>query len=1020
MSSIDLPLGLRHALEGGNCVLFIGAGVGQHLIGPDGRSAPDGETLAKELASHFSIDAAGQYDLALISTVVELNRGRKELETFLRTRLANLEPDEHFRWLLSLRWRSIYTTNYDHSIPRAFELNPKPVQNPVIHAASSDLINYDPHFQVPIYFLHGSLFGPSKPEIVITQGDYQKFRERRRMLFELLKRDAATCPILYVGYSHRDPNWRIVMDELREDLLPSHPQQSFRVTRGTTVLEREVLKAQAIECIDTSFEEFTKALQASLASSHVDADTLGRLQSTVPRDLIPAFTTNPAATVRLLASWQYVNQANFSESSNVNAFLKGDRANWALIAKRDYFQRDIESDLYEECLDYATTEKKRSYSLLVKGSAGYGISTLLMTLAGRLVNERAGPTFHLKPGAWMKEGDIEFACSVFESRPFFLVDSAADHKFAITRALARLRELEQPALFVLGERVNEWRQAGLTINAKEFALEPLSDPEIERLLDLLSAKGALGVLGPLSRDLQAAAIRNKHSKELLVALREATEGKGFDAILEDEFRGIGGDLAQKLYLTVCCFYQFGALVRAQLLGRLLEVTEVELYELTGKATEGVVIYDDADPQIGQFVARARHRKIAEVVWERCGDRGERERILQIALTSLNLNYGSDKSAFDQFVRSDHLVDAIRTLDGKIKYFDAACRKDPTSPYVRQHYARMLAREGKAELALGQIDTAIELNPKIRVLYHTKGKVLSELALSIESHDIARKRLAQSEAEFRHGLSLKSNDEYCYQGLAELYFGWAKRGVDEAETQEYLERAERIISEGLNVVSVREGLWVVSADIASFIGDDPKRVQALKKAVQDSPRSIYARYLLGKTYRKSGNTDKAIETLAPLVKDHPEEFRACDEYARALLEKGKSYEEAIAVLRLGTLYGYRDPRFIATLGGLLFLNGEFTEADKVFEEANKQGLSADERHSIEFRPRDPAQPDRPLVLKGSVHDVRIGYAFVDVSGYPRLLSPGSRWNGVRLVPGLTVECELVFAAKGPNAVIRSSA
>ena len=41
---ITLPLGLRQALESGDCVLFVGAGVGTHFKNSDGSQAPDGAT----------------------------------------------------------------------------------------------------------------------------------------------------------------------------------------------------------------------------------------------------------------------------------------------------------------------------------------------------------------------------------------------------------------------------------------------------------------------------------------------------------------------------------------------------------------------------------------------------------------------------------------------------------------------------------------------------------------------------------------------------------------------------------------------------------------------------------------------------------------------------------------------------------------------------------------------------------------------------------------------------------------
>lgn len=51
--TLELPLGLRQALESGDCILFIGAGIAFHQHGPDGKQAPDGWGLAKELADFF-------------------------------------------------------------------------------------------------------------------------------------------------------------------------------------------------------------------------------------------------------------------------------------------------------------------------------------------------------------------------------------------------------------------------------------------------------------------------------------------------------------------------------------------------------------------------------------------------------------------------------------------------------------------------------------------------------------------------------------------------------------------------------------------------------------------------------------------------------------------------------------------------------------------------------------------------------------------------------------------------------
>ena len=67
------------------------------------------------------------------------------------------------------------------------------------------------------------------------------------------------------------------------------------------------------------------------------------------------------------------------------------------------------------------------------------------------------------------------------------------------------------------------------------------------------------------------------------------------------------------------------------------------------------------------------------------------------------------------------------------FYEAASRKDPTNAYVRQHYARMLRREGSFDLALSQIERAIEMSPKSRVLWYTPGTLLRDLALENAAH-----------------------------------------------------------------------------------------------------------------------------------------------------------------------------------------------------------------------------------------------------------------------------------------------
>jgi tetratricopeptide (TPR) repeat protein len=258
---------------------------------------------------------------------------------------------------------------------------------------------------------------------------------------------------------------------------------------------------------------------------------------------------------------------------------------------------------------------------------------------------------------------------------------------------------------------------------------------------------------------------------------------------------------------------------------------------------------------------------------------------------------------------------------------------------------------------------------------------------------------------------KLKDEYAYQSLAQLYVDWAKRSsISQAESADYLSRAEAVISEGLRIVPIRDGLWIVSAAIQEVLGNRPEYLQELERAVRSTPTSTLARYLLGRAYRKSGQPQKALLILKPIIESNTDEFRSFVEYANAMHEIGDPYSKAIAVLRLSTLYGFGDPRFVATLSGMLFMNEEFSAAKQVTAESLKREFPAEEAQRIQFRPRDPADRTRYLELSGKVAALKVGYAFIDAPGYDSFFCHASKFGGLLMRPGMNVRFGPAFTAR----------
>lgn len=1004
-------------------MLFLGAGIGGHFTRSDGTPAPNGPELAKALNAHFKLNTSSE-DLPRLSQLVELRHSRAELDSFVKKTLANVEPDETIKWLTTFRWRAIFTTNYDFGIERAYELNPRPPQTPVSISATANLQYTDSRIQVPIFHLHGTPFGQSASPMVITQTDYARYQDKRQMVWNRLKNECATSTLLYMGYSGRDPNWQLVLDETAREFLPSEPPQGYRLDPYADEIDIELHRARKLETLVLALPDFKALVDAEIGDYRQAADTVNKYKDKVPTDLQSLFAVNPSAMLRLLNSWQYINNAPFTEMPNVRDFLKGSKPNWGLIAQNKRFIRDIEADLWDFVADFATKPSAKSTALAVTGPAGYGITTILMALAARIVEEKIGPVFMLREGAEVHEGDVAYAATLFPEVPcYFLVDQAREHAAPLQTALAQQKQTSANCLFVAGARRNEWLTAKTRPAAEEFDVWPLSDAEVERVLDFLTDEKALGEMQHLDRTFQVQIVKTRHEKELLVAMREATAGEnvGFDAIIESEYRGIekGGDqalFAHELYLLVCCFYQHGVLIRDRLLEDVLGRPLHTMHQELGSSLDGLIDYIEINNVLGEYAARARHRTIAEIVWKKCGTHDRKEALLQTAMEKLNLSYRLDKIVFDKFIRSDEIVETFRTFEGKARFFETGCRREPDNPYVLQHYARMLLREGKLTLALSQIERSItkDRQKTIRSLRHTKGSILAELATSAPSLDVGRKWLVQSEREFGFCIAAQEKDDFGHTGLANLYLGWARKTPSASESTEYLAKAEGVISAALRVVRERTSLLIVSAAIKAELGNEPERLSKLREAVTSNSESVISRYLLARAYRDQGQPGKTIEVLDPVIKTAFNEVRAYLEYTRAMLELGESIQKCAATLKQCRLDGVADPMFVALYGGLLYLDGKYDDAKRLWDDARDQGFTPEETKRTHYEPTDPNDPKKPLRADGVIDGVKSSYIFVQPPSGPTVFSAVTMLDGKFLQKGMKVTYRLTFSARGPYA------
>jgi len=1009
-----MPFNLKQALESGTAILFVGAGMGYNMIDSDGNPIPDGNNLAGRIASHFSVPTDGVYELQQVSQyVLAQKKGKRELNAFVKSCLLDAHPDQYMEWIPTIRWKAIFTTNYDNAIEEAYDKSDSAVQEYVRITHLSGFRDYSEATDVPIIHLHGSLFDDAKSEIVITSDDYAEFSTKCNSLFDILKFRMSSSCILYTGYSHNDTNFRSIVSELKIELSPLKLAVAYRIDPKVNAMDELILKEKNIETINCTYKEFVEEARLKIITEFFPNEAYRIFEKNMPRDFQSAFDNNQAATVRFLHSWEYVNRLNDFDSPDVYNFVRGNKASWPIIFNEKYFVRSIEDEVYGTLLDYATDPKGKTRVCTITGSAGYGISTLLMVIVKKLIVDKVGKVFfHQSGNQTLSEGDVFFACNTFDKdRLFFVIDNAADYSKEIKSLITHAKQSNTDVIIILADRYNELFQERLNSIGSNFAIQPLTDIEIESLIDFLSQNNELNKLQYLDREHQISAIKQNYSRELLVAIREATEGKNFDAIIEDEFWGVKDPICRKIYALVACFHQHSALLRVELLSHLLGVPAADIYEKIRDGLQGIVYDEPLNIEFGEFAFRTRHRYIATSLWNSCISLAERDQYIHSAIDSLNIAYPVDKKAFENFYRSDQIVDDLVSLESKMRFFETSSRKDPDNPFVLQHFARMLLREKNYKTALSTIESSIKVQPTITSLYHTKGCILMQMAIVEPTLEIARRFLGQSKAAFEVVLKLNDRDSYVYQGLSSLYLSWAKKVTDEDERTLYLANAQDIIKRGFQKCSDKESIWIEASKIDSYLGNMPDQINSLIEAVKAAPKSIISRYLLAKAYNISGDYPKSKAVLKEITLETAEEYQVNMEYARSMLLSGDDLPSAIAILYQSTLYGYSDPRFIATLGGLLFLNKEFTEAEKVFSQSTSRAMINTQK--VMFK---PIEYGIDTTFDAKVSYVGNGYSYMAINGYQDIHCYSSKYKGTILKKGLFVKVVIQFTPKYPIAEI----
>ncbi len=538
---------LERSLVLGRGVLFTGAGFSAGAKNKAGRALPTGAGLKALLwplafgdePFDKSSSLGDVYDLALATN-------RTRARALLETELAVNRPaiPGFYRTFLEIPWARIYTLNFDDLLQGANSKFKLGLNLSDVSAVSEPVPVLDKYSQV---FLNGRL--EDFPNITFSPPQYGERLALTDTAYIDLVSMLNSHPVVFVGTQLEEPSlWQHMAMRSMSGRGGIRPR-SFIVIPDMPLAKKALLSHYNIEHIPMTAEEFAELVLAPIAAQ------------APARGLYTGASGSPFDDLEAALKESVTDPADF---------LLGREPDWGDFGVSGFaITREFEGPLLQKALDGITR------AILITGTAGSGKSTTIRRLALRLHSEGKKVAW-LRAEAHHSVADIRKEAQ--ESKAEVVVIDRAD-RFGDNGVEIALDVLSNPdgPMLVAAYGTNSFDELAIEKRLEDYAVHAevvpnLTDADIELLLDALTAGSRLGVLAGLDRPAQVRAFRTRASRQLLVAMLEATSGQTFEEKIKAECDDLPDDLILPYAITSISTMQRYNIRREDLLSCISDTT----------------------------------------------------------------------------------------------------------------------------------------------------------------------------------------------------------------------------------------------------------------------------------------------------------------------------------------------------------------------------------------------------------------------------------------------------------------
>lgn len=793
---------LLRAMNQNRAILFMGAGASHSAQNSLGTDVPLSGALSEDMWSFLEYE--GEYDNTPLPDMYQAVLGSglpfSQIEDFLNSRLLCSSVPDRYDQLTRPVWYRIYTTNVDDLLDIVWRRSSKSKLD-VLTFPKDDVHERDQLLRVTqAVFLHGKL--PCRPdEVTFSTRQYAKRAIGHDPLYEQFVRDYTSLPVVFVGTELNEPLfWQYIeLREARGQAASEQRPKSFLISKRISPAKKATLKDLNVVPVEATVDDFLGWIASK--SGEIDGPN-EVLRLTLPSLAYLGGKQQSQNLGEFAVAFHNVPVSRPTDDAGRSKYLLGTTPKWEDILNDLDAPRSITGDIVQEIFNLHKSEPK-VHLLPILGSAGCGKSTILRRVGVTLA--QSGITTLLTNSEELpRPAQIARAIQEIPTRVVLLFDNAEAALGVLPAIVRELKTVDRPPIILIATRTNEYdRRLGKfddTCEIHEYPVPHLDLNEIKAVISVLEKHHLLGRLRGMNEAERIREFQMRANRQILVAMREATTGRGFDEIIRDEFEKLPSDEAKVLYLCTALATDAGYRIRKDELVGCARVKPAEAMYLIERSLGDVVL----PTGVGEQLLLLRHRRIAEFMVDEAAPR----RLMAIAYIRLlrmlagqlgQRSWRSRSFAFYRdvinhqtiFRRFEHDINSARDVYESLREYFAE------DPQFWLQYGSLELEANVLDLAENYLSQALSLDPEDRFAKNAMGHLMLRKALAAESKAQAIKLREDGSSVLLEQIhDYQATDLHCYHIYCSQRLGWIRKwGSTVEERKQELEDLRGIIAKG---------------------------------------------------------------------------------------------------------------------------------------------------------------------------------------------------------------------------------